>query len=165
MSIFNDFSVGLFAMQAIILLLLIFLLAKFAWKPIMNSIEEREQGIQGALDAAENAKKEMANLQADNEKLLKEARAEREAMMREAREMKDKIIADAKLEAQAQADKTIAQAQATIESEKASAMAELKNTVASLSLEIAEKVVKKELSNKEQQLGLVEKSLTEVTLN
>ena len=165
MGIFNDFSVGLFAMQTVILLLLIFLLAKYAWKPIMNSIEEREEGIQGALDAAENARKEMANLQADNEKLLKEARAEREAMMKDAREMKDKMIADAKAEAQMQADKMISQAQATIASEKASAMAELKSTVANLSVEIAEKVVKEELSNKDKQLGLVEKSLAEVTLN
>lgn len=165
MDIFNDFSIGLFAMQAVILLLLIFLLGKFAWKPIMNSIAEREEGIQGALDAAENAKKEMANLQADNEKLLKEARAEREAMLKDARDMKDKIVADAKAEAQEQADKAIAQAQVTIASEKASAMAELKNTVASLSVEIAEKVVRQELSNKDKQLGLVEKSLAEVTLN
>lgn len=165
MDIFNDFSVGLFAMQTVILLLLIFLLGKFAWKPIMSAISEREEGIQGALDAAENARKEMANLQADNEKLLKEARAEREAMMKDAREMKDKMIADAKAEAQAQADKMISQAQATIASEKASAMAELKSTVANLSVEIAEKVVKQELSNKDQQLGLVEKSLAEATLN
>ncbi|MFD0964566.1 F0F1 ATP synthase subunit B [Pseudofulvibacter geojedonensis] len=161
----NDFSPGLFFMQAIILLILIVLMRKFAWKPILDSLQSREEGIQGALDAAENAKKEMANLQADNEKLLKEARAEREAMLKDAREMKDKIVADAKAEAQAQADKTIAQAQATIAAEKASAMAELKNTVASLSVEIAEKVVREELSNKDKQLGLVEKSLAEVTLN
>lgn len=161
----NDFSPGLFFMQAIILLVLILLMRKFAWKPILDSLQSREEGIQGALDAAENAKKEMANLQADNEKLLKEARAEREAMLKDAREMKDKIVADAKAEAQAQADKTIAQAQATIAAEKASAMAELKNTVASLSVEIAEKVVREELSNKDKQLGLVEKSLAEVTLN
>ena len=92
----NDFSPGLFAMQALILVILLVLLFKFAWKPIMAALTEREEGIQNALDQAENARKEMQNLQADNERLLKEARAERDAMMKEAREIKDKIIADEK---------------------------------------------------------------------
>jgi len=161
----NDFSPGLFVMQAIILLILIVLMRKFAWKPILDSLQSREEGIQSALDAAANAKLEMQNLNADNEKLLKEARAEREAMLKDAREMKDQIVATAKEEAQGQADKMIAQAKETINSEKNAAMAELKNTVSGLALEIAEKVVKQELSNKDKQLELVEKSLAEVTLN
>ena len=165
MSLLNDFSPGLFIMQAVILLILIVLMRKFAWKPILESLTAREEGIQSALDAAENAKKEMANLHADNEKLLKEARAERESLLKDAREVKDKMIADAKGEAQAQADKIIAQAQATIQSEKQAAMAELKSTVAGLAIEIAEKVVRDELSNKDKQLDLVNKSLAEVTLN
>ena len=165
MTLLNDFSPGLFIMQAVILLILIVLMRKFAWKPILESLTAREEGIQSALDAAENAKKEMANLNADNEKLLKEARAERESLLKDAREMKDKMIADAKGEAQAQADKIIAQAQATIQSEKQAAMAELKSTVAGLAIEIAEKVVRDELSNKDKQLDLVNKSLAEVTLN
>jgi F-type H+-transporting ATPase subunit b len=161
----NDFSPGLFFMQAIILLILIVLMRKFAWKPILDSLQSREEGIQNALDAAEDAKKEMQNLNADNEKLLKEARAERELMLKEAREMKDQIVAAAKQDAQTIADDMVLQAKATITSEKQAAMSELKNTVSGLALEIAEKVVKQELSNKDKQLELVEKSLAEVTLN
>jgi len=161
----NDFSPGLFVVQTILLLLLIFLMVKFAWKPILNSLNEREEGIQGALDAAENAKKEMENLQADNQKLLQEARLERETMLKEARELKTKMIADAEEEAQAQAGKIIAQAQEAIESEKKAAMAELKSHVAGLSLDIAEKVVRGELSNKDKQIQLVESMLSEATLN
>ncbi|RAJ17932.1 F0F1 ATP synthase subunit B [Olleya aquimaris] len=161
----NDFSPGLFVVQTILLLLLIFLMVKFAWKPILNSLNEREEGIQDALDAAEKAKLEMQNLQADNDKLLKEARAEREAMLKEARELKNKMIDDAKTEAQTQANNMIAQAQAAIESEKKSAMAELKSHVSSLSIEIAEKVVRQELSNKDKQFELVESMLGDAKLN
>ncbi len=161
----NDFSPGLFFMQAIILLILIVLMRKFAWKPILDSLQSREEGIQNALDAAEDAKKEMQNLNADNEKLLKEAREEREVMLKEAREMKDQIVATAKQEAHAIADDMVLQAKATITSEKQAAMSELKSTVSGLALEIAEKVVRQELSNKDKQLELVEKSLAEVTLN
>lgn len=161
----TDFSPGLFLVQTILLLGLIFLMVKFAWKPILNSLNEREEGIQGALDAAENAKKEMQNLQADNEKLLKEARAEREGMLKEAREIKEKMIADAKDEAQAQASKMIEQAQESIRSEKQAALAELKGQVANISVEIAEKVVRGELADKDKQLSLVDKMLGDVTLN
>lgn len=161
----NDFSPGLFVVSTILLLALIALMVKFAWKPILNSLSEREEGIQGALDAAENAKLEMQNLQADNQKLLQEARAEREAMLKDARDMKNKMIEDAKGEAQEQANKMITQAQAAIESEKKAAMAELKNHVAGLSLDIAEKVVRTELSNKDKQLKLVETMLGEKSLN
>tara|TARA_B110001454_G_scaffold217698_1_gene243665 strand:+ start:680 stop:1177 length:498 start_codon:yes stop_codon:yes gene_type:complete len=165
MGLLNDFSPGLFILQAVILLVLIVLMRKFAWKPILDSLQSREEGIQNALDAAEDAKKEMQNLNADNEKLLKEARSEREAMLKEAREMKDQIVAAAKQDAQTIADDMVLQAKATITSEKQAAMSELKNTVSGLALEIAEKVVKQELSNKDKQLELVEKSLAEVTLN
>lgn len=161
----NDFSFGLFFWQAIILLVLIVLLVKFAWKPIMTAITAREVGIASALSAAENARKEMQNLQADNQRILNEARAEREAMMKEAREIKEKMIADAKAEAQAAGDKIIEQAKATINSEKNAAMAELKAQVSSLSVEIAEKLLKTELSNKEAQSALVVKMLEDVKLN
>ncbi|PQV49682.1 ATP synthase F0 subcomplex B subunit [Jejuia pallidilutea] len=164
-TLLNDFSIGLFVMQTVIFLVLIFIMVKFAWKPIMNSLNDREEGIQNALDAAENAKLEMQNLQADNEKLLKAARAEREAMLKDARDMKNKMIEDAKGEAQAEASKLIAQAQESIESEKKAAIADLKSQVANLSLEIAEKVVKEELSNKGKQEKLVESLLGEATLN
>lgn len=161
----DNFSLDLFVKQTILFLLLIFLMVKFAWKPIMSALNEREEGIQGALDAAENAKKEMQNLQADNEKLLKEARAERESMLKEAREMKTKMIDDAKAEAKEAADKMVTQAQAAIEAERKSAIADLKGQVAALSVEIAEKVVKSELSNKGKQLELVDEMLGKATLN
>ena len=161
----NDFSYGLFFWQAIILVILILLLAKFAWKPILAALAAREEGISNALLAAENAKKDMQNLKADNEKLLAEARAERDAMIKEAREIKEKMIADAKSEAQAQGEKMIEAAKASIESEKNAAMAELKNQVSSLSLEIAETLLKGELSNKEAQTKLVEKMLGDAKLN
>ena len=161
----NDFSYGLFFWQAIILVILIVLLAKFAWKPILTALAAREEGISNALLAAENAKKDMQNLKADNEKLLAEARAERDLMIKEAREIKEKMIADAKSEAQGQGEKMIESAKATIESEKNAAMAELKNQVSSLSLEIAETLLKGELSNKEAQTKLVEKMLGDAKLN
>ena len=154
----NEFSIGLFFWQLVLFVGLVLLLRKFAWKPILDAVEKREEGIQNALDAAEN-------LQADNDKLLKEARAEREAMLKEARELKNKMIEDAKSEAQEQANKMIEQAQAAIESEKKSAMAELKGQVAGLSLEIAEKVVRQELSNKDKQVELVESMLGDAKLN
>ncbi len=161
----NDFSYGLFFWQAIILVILIVLLAKFAWKPILAALAAREEGISNALLAAENAKKDIQNLKVDNEKLLAEARAERDAMIKEAREIKEKMIADAKSEAQAQGEKMIESAKASIESEKNAAMAELKNQVSTLSLEIAETLLKGELSNKEAQTKLVEKMLGDAKLN
>jgi F-type H+-transporting ATPase subunit b len=161
----NEFSVGLFFWQLVLFIGLVLLLRKFAWKPILDAVEKRESGIEDALKSAEKAKLEMTNLQADNEKLLKEARAEREAMLKEARDMKNKMIEDAKSEAEDQANKMIEQAQAAIESEKKSAMAELKNHVAGLSIDIAEKVVRTELANKGKQLELVESMLAEKTSN
>lgn len=161
----EQFSFGLFFWQLLLFVGLIFLLKKFAWKPILNAVNEREEGIKDALTAAEQAKLEMENLKADNDKLLKEARAEREAMLKEARAMKDKIVSDAKTEAQAEANKLIAQAQANIEAEKNAALADIKSQVASLSVAIAEKVVKQELDNKDKQLALVDGLLSEVTLS
>lgn len=161
----ENFSLDLFVKQTILFLVLIFLMVKFAWKPILTALNDREESIQGALDAADNAKKEMENLQADNQKLLQEARAERESMLKEAREMKAKMIEDAKGEAKAEAEKMIIQAQAAIDAERKSAIADLKGQVAALSVEIAEKVVKSELSDKKKQLGLVDEMLGQATLN
>ncbi|GAA4050903.1 F0F1 ATP synthase subunit B [Flavobacterium chungnamense] len=163
--LWEDFGFGLFFWQLIIFVGLILLLKKFAWKPILNSVNEREEGIKNALLSAENAKKEMQNLKSDNEKLLADARAERDLLMKEAREIKEKMINDAKSEAQAAGEKMISQAKAAIESEKNAAMTELKNQVSSLSLEIAEKVLRDELSNKESQTKLVEKMLGDAKLN
>lgn len=161
----EQFSLGLFFWMLVIFVALIFLLKKFAWKPILDAVNEREEGIKNALLSAENAKKEMQNLKSDNEKLLAEARLERDTMIKEAREIKEKMINDAKTEAQVAGEKMISQAKAAIESEKNAAMAELKAKVSSLSVEIAEKLLKGELSNKEAQTKLVEKMLGDVKLN
>jgi len=161
----GQFSLGLFIIQTLLFVALIFLLKKFAWKPILDAVNDREEGIKNALLSAENAKKEMQNLQADNQRILQEARLERDNMLKEAREMKDKMVEDAKNEAQAQGQKMIEQAKAAIESEKNAAKAELKLHVSTLSLSIAEKLLKEELSNKEAQTKLVEKLLGDVKLN
>ena len=158
-------EVGLLFWTFISFAILFFVLKKFAWKPIVGTVNDREQSIKEALASAENAKLEMQNLTADNERILKEARVERENMLKEARDIKTKMIADAKDEAQEQANKMIEQAQTAIQSEKKAAMAELKNHVASLSIDIAEKVVREELSNKDKQLKLVESMLNEAKLN
>jgi F-type H+-transporting ATPase subunit b len=161
----NQFELGLFFWQVLIFIGLIILLKKFAWKPILDAVNDREEGIKNALLSAENARKEMQNLQADNQRILQEARLERDNMLKDAREMKEKMVEDAKTEAQAQGQKMIEQAKAAIESEKNAAMAELKLQVSTLSLSIAEKLLKDELSNKEAQTKLVEKMLGDVKLN
>jgi len=158
-------EIGLIVWTTIAFGILFFVLSKYAWKPILNTVNKREESIKDALDEAEKARLEMQNLHADNERILKEARAEREAMLKEARELKTKMIADAKDEAQSQASKMIEQAQSAIESEKKAAMAELKNHVAGLAVDIAEKVVRDELSNKDKQIQLVESMLGDAALN
>ncbi|KVV13438.1 F0F1 ATP synthase subunit B [Flavobacterium sp. TMP13] len=149
----------------IIFIVFFILLAKFAWKPILTAVKNREESINNALVAAESARLEMQNLTADNERILQEARMERDALLKEAREMKDQIIADSKKEAQEQGLKMIEQAKNAIQLEKNAAMAELKSHVSTLSLDIAEKLLKEELSNKEAQTKLVEKMLGDVKLN
>ncbi|MFB0938226.1 MAG: F0F1 ATP synthase subunit B [Urechidicola sp.] len=161
----NEFSLGLFFWQSLLFIALLLLLRKFAWKPILNAVNEREEGIREALTSAENARKEMQNLNADNEKLVKQARAERDAMMKDAREIKESMLTEAKDEAKAEAGKIIASAQATIQSEKQAAIAEIKSQVAELSIGIAEKVVKKELANDKDQSQLIEQLLKEVTIS
>ncbi|MFV8225310.1 F0F1 ATP synthase subunit B [Christiangramia aquimixticola] len=156
---------GLFFWQTIVFLVLLLLMAKFAWKPILNSVRNREESINDALASAEKARKDMQNLKADNEQLLKEARAERDAILKEARELKEKTIASATEEAKAKADRVVADAKKSIELEKQSAMAELKNQVAELSVEIAEKIVRKELSGKNEQHQMIEKMLGDAKLN
>lgn len=161
----NQFEFGLFFWQVLIFVGLILLLKKFAWKPILDAVNEREEGIKNALHSAEQARKDMENLKSDNEKLLAEARAERDSLLKEAREIKEKMINDAKADAQVQGQKMIEQAKAAIESEKNAAMSELKTHVATLSLDIAEKLLKNELSDKSAQVKLVEKMLDDVKLS
>ena len=158
-------DVGLLFWTLISFAILFFVLKKFAWKPIVGTVNDREQSIKDALASAEKARLEMENLTGDNERILKEARVERETMLKEAREIKEKMITDAKDEAQVQANKMVEQAQAAITNEKKAAMAELKSHVAGLAVDIAEKVVREELSNKDKQLKLVEDMLGEATLN
>ncbi|HLW14772.1 MAG TPA: F0F1 ATP synthase subunit B [Flavobacteriaceae bacterium] len=149
----------------LIFVILVFLLRKFAWKPIMGAVNSREESINNALEAAEKAKIEMANLQADNEKLLKEARAERDQMLTEARQLRDKMLNESKEMAKAEGDKMILSAREAIRNEKAAAMSEIRDQVAELSLDIAEKVVKSELSDKEKQMKLIDNMLEGAKLN
>ena len=149
----------------IIFVVFFILLRKFAWKPILGAVKSREESINSALASAESARLEMQNLTASNERILQEARVERDALLKEAREMRDKMIADSKAEAQLQGERMIEQANGAIASEKNAAMAELKSHVSTLSLDIAEKLLKNELSNKEAQTKLVENMLGDVKLN
>lgn len=161
----SEFSIGLFFWQCVLFIALILLLKKFAWKPILEAINEREDGIKDALASAEEAKKEMQNLTSDNEKLIKQARAERDAMLKEARDIREKMIAEAKDDAKEQASKMIENALAAIENEKQAALAYLKSEVGDLSILIAKAVVKKELASQEDQNKLVEDMLKDLTLN
>ena len=160
----NEFSFGLFFWQSFIFIGLILLLRKFAWKPILDAVNERETSIKDAMNSAEEAKKEMASIQEDNQKILKEARAEREALLKDARSNGADIVAQAKAEAKAEADKITAQAQEFIQNEKRAAIAELKNQVAQISLDIAEKVIDSELESKEKQSKLVDQLIKDASL-
>ena len=165
MDLFNDFSIGLFVWQTVLFLALLFLLRKYAWKPILSPVEEREDGIKNALDAADNAKKEMEALNADNERILREAKTERDAILKEAREIKDTIIAEAKAQATVEADKVMDSAREQINNEKMAAITELKNQVADLSIDIAEKVLKSELKDADKQKEMVNNALKEAALS
>ncbi len=156
---------GLVFWTAITFLILLFILRKFAWKPILGAVSDREDSIKDALAEAAKARQEMENLKSDNEKILKEARAERDAMIKDAREIKESMISEAKEEAKSQATKLIEQAKTTIQNEKLAAITDLKNQVAELSIDIAEKVMKDELSQKDKQVALVEKMLGDIELN
>jgi F-type H+-transporting ATPase subunit b len=156
---------GLVIWQAFIFLLLIFLLAKLAWKPILGSLKEREQSIQQALDSAEQAKKEMTNLKAENESLLREAREERDKILKTAREAANRIHDQAQVDAKKNADKLIDDAKAIIQTEKNAALRDVKAQVAAFSLEVAEKLIKKNLSDDKAQKDLAEAYIKELKLN
>lgn len=161
----NDFSIGLFFWQSLVFLLLIFVLKKYAWKPILNAVNEREQSIEDALKEAEKARLEMQSLQESNEAILKEAREERERILKEARDMKNKMISEAKDAAATEADKAIISAKAAIEAEKTAAIAELKNQAASLSIDVAEKILGQELSAENKQTAMIGKIIEDVKFN
>jgi F-type H+-transporting ATPase subunit b len=151
----SEFSIGLFFWQSMIFIGLLFLLRKYAWGPILNAVNERETSIKDALASAEAARAEMENLQSDNQRILKEARAEKEALLKEARNTRAELISTAKEEAQAEADKILTQAQEAIQNEKRAAINELREQVGSIAMDIAEKVLQKELESKDKQVQLI----------
>jgi F-type H+-transporting ATPase subunit b len=160
----SEFSLGLFFWQSLIFIGLLFMLRKFAWKPILDAVNDRETSIKDALASAEAARDEMKNLQSDNQRILKEARAEKESLLKEARATRSELINNAKEEAQEEAQKILSQAQDAIQSEKRAALKELKEQVGSIAMEIAEKVLQKELENKDRQLELVDQLLQDTKL-
>jgi F-type H+-transporting ATPase subunit b len=150
---------------SLVFVILLFLLAKFAWKPILKSVKEREVKIESALEASEKARTEMALLKSQNEDLRKEALVERDALLKEAREIKDKMVAEAKVTAKEEGERIIESAREAIKNEKMAAVIEIKNQVATLSIEIAEKIVKEKLSTDEKQKTLVDGLVEEINLN
>ncbi len=156
---------GLIIWQTIIFLMLVILLSRFAWKPILNSLKERESSIQNALEAAEKARSEMARLQSDNEKLLKEAREERDKILREAREAANRMMDEAQDDARKSAERIVDDARAAIQIEKQAAMKEVRTQVALFSLDIAEKLMKKNLATDQAQKEQVELFIKDLKLN
>jgi len=158
-------EIGLVIFQTIAFLLLMFILAKFAWKPILGAIKEREHTIDEALNKAELAKQEMVRLAAQNAESMKEARAERDLILKEAKTLKDAIVNEAKQQAHTEGAKLIEKARIEIENQKKAALAELKNQVSTLSLDIAERVLRTQLADKAKQQELVADLLKDVELN
>lgn len=158
-------GIGLIIWQTFVFLLLVILLAKLAWKPILKSLKDREDSIQSALDTAEKARVEMAQLKSDNEKLLKDAREERDRILREAREISNRIKEEAQGDAKKSADKIIDDARAAINIEKQAALKDVRTQVALFSLEVAEKLVKKNLSDDKAQKDLVESFVKDIKVN
>ena len=145
--------------------IVLFILKKFAWKPILEMIKEREDSIENALLAARKAKEEMAALKSSNAKILADAKMERDLLMKEARELKETIIAQAKRTATQEAEKIANLARENIQNEKMAALTELKNQVATLSIQIAEKILKQELAEDGKQKNLVNSLLQDINLN
>ena len=160
-----SFDPGLIIWTTIIFTLLLIVLKKFAWKPILRAVDERNNSIEKALKSAEKAKKEMEMLNADNERILTEAKKERDTLLKEAREIKEQIINDARAKANSESDKILDSAKEQIANEKMKAITELKNSVGMLSIEIAEKVLKRELKDKANQEEFIEAVLKESDLN
>lgn len=158
-------GIGLIIWQTIVFVLLFLLLAKLAWKPIITSLKDRERSIQDALDTAEKARNEMSQLKSDNEKLLKEAREERDRILREAREISIRMREEAQLDAKKTSEKIVEDARAAINIEKQAALKEVKVQVAMFSLEIAEKLIKKNLSGDKAQKDLVETYVKDLKVN
>ncbi len=158
-------DLGLVIWMTLTFLTVLFLLSKFAWKPILKMIDEREKSIEEALLSAEKAKQEMSRLSVNTELLLKEAQAEREAMLKSAKEVKEQIIAEAREKASSEAERLVGIARETINVERQKAISEIKSQVAFLSLEVAEKLVRQELSSNDKQVALAESLVAQAKLN
>jgi len=158
-------GIGLIFWMLVSFSLVMFILSKYAWGPIMKGIHQREETIEKALEAANEAKKEMLQLKAGNEQLLRDAKDERDAMMRDARKVRESILDEARAKAAEESARILENARENIQFEKMAAINELKNQIASISIEIAEKLIGKELENKQQQQQLTEKLLKEVKIN
>lgn len=157
-------SIGLVFWTTLTFLILLFLLRKFAWKPILSAVKSREDSIESALAAAEIAKAEKANLTAESERIAKEAREQRDALLKDAQETANAIISEAKTKAGAEAQIAIEKAQAAIESERRAAVADIKNQAAVLSVDIAEKLLQRELRDKKAQEELLDQYIKEIEL-
>ncbi|MDY0097971.1 MAG: F0F1 ATP synthase subunit B [Bacteroidales bacterium] len=158
-------AIGTIFWTVLIFSLFFVLLKKFAWKPILSAVKQRDEMIKGSLASAEKARKEMIKLQSDNEAILKKAREEREIILREAREIRDKLITEAKGKASEEADKLVEKARAGIEREKATALAEIREQVAALSVDIASKLIGERLKQTNEQEKLIDSYLNDVDLN
>jgi F-type H+-transporting ATPase subunit b len=156
---------GLLFWQTVVFIALFFLLAKMAWKPILAGLKERETSIQSALDTAEKTKKEMADLKSENEKLLKEARAERDIILRQAREAAGRLHDEAQVDAKRNADKILEDARSVISTEKQAALRDVRAQVAAFSIDIAEKLLKKNLSTDASQKALVDSYVKDIKIN
>lgn len=160
-----DVGLGLFAWNFIAFLVLLFILAKFAWKPILKSLKEREEKIADSIATADKVKAEMAQLQSENEALMAQAREERAAMLKEAKETRDKIVNEAKEQAKLEANRILAEAQQAINNQKMAALTDVKNQVGTLVIEVAEKVLRRELANKAEQENYIKELSNSVKLN
>ena len=160
-----SFDPGLIIWTTIIFTLLLIILKRFAWKPILSAVDERNKSIEEALKSADKAKKEMELLNADNERILNEAKAQRDVLLKEARDIKESVINEAKATAKKEADKILSSANEQIANEKMKAITELKNSVAVLSIGIAEKILKRELNERASQEEFVEGALKNTDLN
>ena len=156
---------GLFFWSLLIFITFFFLLKKFAWKPILGMLDERETAIENSLKEAAKARDEMKNLTAQNQQLLKQAKDEREVILKEARETREQIVAKAREEATAESQRLITKARQEIQSEKMAAITEIKNQVGKLSIQIAEKVIRKEMENKGEQTRVVDNLIAELHMN
>ena len=154
-------AIGLIFWTTVVFTLLVILLKKFAWKPILSAVDQRNQSIKESLAEAEKARTEMSELTANNEKILAQAKLDRDLILKEARDMKNEIISRAKDQANIEADKLVNSAKEQISNEKMKALTELKNHVADLSIEMAEKILKTELDNSDKQKDLINKALSE----